>query len=99
MKNSKNDKELKRDILLKLARELRKHWIFTLIFANLSAVWLPILYTFLGVQLKLIKVVNQSCQFTAFGLIMMIILLAIIIIGNGVLVYEEKTGQRIAKVN
>lgn len=94
MKNPKNDKGLKSNIFCKLARGLRKHRIFTLIFVNLSAVWLPILYTFLGVQLRLIKVVDQSCQFTAFGLVLMIIFLAIIIIGNGALVYEEKTGKR-----
>lgn len=80
-------------LVIKLAKVLKTHWIFTLIFINLSAVWVPILYTFLGVQLKLITIVNQSSQFTLLGLVLMIVLLSLIFVGNGVLFFEGKKGK------
>ncbi|MDE7326048.1 MAG: hypothetical protein K2N63_07225 [Lachnospiraceae bacterium] len=94
MKKKTSKNQVKRNILSLLATFLKKHWVFTLIFVNLSAVWLPLLYTFLGVQLKLVNIVNQSCQFTIVGFLLMIGMLAIIGVGNGAIIYDERTYKK-----
>lgn len=81
------------NILNGLARLERKHWLLSYIFVNFSAVWLPLLYTFLGVQLKLVTVNAQSCQFTKTGFILMIVILLASLIGNGAIIYDEKTAD------
>ena len=95
MKKQKSEKQIEHNnILTNLARFQRKHWIFTLIFVNLPAFWLPLLYTFLGVQLKLVSVTGQSCQFTAIGLILMIVCFIIVIVGNIATIYDDKTNGK-----
>lgn len=96
MPKLRNEKQTKSNFLTSLAKFLKTHWIFTLVFVNLSAVWLPILYTFLGVQLKLVAIVDSSCQFTLLGSVLMAVFLIIIIGGNGALIYDEKVnGQNL----
>lgn len=95
MKKQKGEKQVERsNILTILARFQRKHWIFTLIFVNLPAFWLPLLYTFLGVQLKLVAIVEQSCQFTPIGLVLMIAFFIIVIVGSIATIYDEKTNGK-----
>ncbi|MCH5260920.1 MAG: hypothetical protein J1F18_14255 [Lachnospiraceae bacterium] len=94
MSKPRNEKQVKSNILTLLAQFQRTHWIFTLIFVNLSAVWLPILYTFLGVQLKLVTIVDQSSQFTPLGSAIMAVFLLIIFGGNGALIYDEKVNGK-----
>lgn len=93
MKKQKNKNQVK-NILIALARLQRKHWVFTLVFVNLPAFWLPLLYTFLGVQLKLVTITEQSCQFTLIGLILMIVCFIIVIIGSGATIYDEKVNGK-----
>lgn len=78
-------------ILSSLAAFQRKHWVITLFFINLSAIWLPFIYTFLGVPLKLVSVVEGTCQFTSFGFWILIAYLVVIGIGNGSTIYDERT--------
>lgn len=90
MQKLRSEQQVQNNLLTTLARFQKTHWIFSLIFVNLSAVWLPILYTFLGVQLKLVAIVDQSCQFTLLGFALMAVFLIIIFVGNGALIYNEK---------
>ena len=89
MKKQKS-KNLIENILTVLARFQRKHWVITLIFVTLPAFWLPLLYTFFGVQLGLTAVAEQSCQLTTIGRIIMGICFAVVAIGNGATIYDEK---------
>ena len=97
MKEQKSNNPIK-NILTALAQFQKKHWVITLVFVNLPAFWLPLLYTFLGVQLKLVTVVEQSCQFTTIGLILMGICLAVVIIGSGATIYDEKINGENSKL-
>ena len=93
MEKQKNKISTK-EILTYLAKSQRKHWLFTLIFVNLSAFWVPILYTFLGVQLKLVTVIGQSCQFTTPGLVIMLVCLGIVVIGNIATIYDGRVNGK-----
>ena len=80
----------KKNIFTKLAQSIKKHWLLNLIFVKLSAFWLPLLYTYGGIQLKLVVVNEQYYQLTQLGTTIMILCLIVVLIGNGVAFYDEK---------
>lgn len=97
-KGLKSTKSADGCFLTSIAAFLEKHWVFNLVFVNLSAVWLPILYTFFGVQLQLVIIDQQSSQTTTLGFALMVFFLAVIVVGNGAIVYDKKTRKEDFKV-
>lgn len=94
MKSQNGDRKPRIGTLLPaIAGWQRRHWVITLIFVDLAGFWIPILYSYFGIQLGLLDFSSQSYQFTAKGIIVLAILFLVLVTGNSSRIYEEKTGH------
>lgn len=91
MKGSEDRKNRLRSIISAIAELRRKHWVVALVLLDLSAIWLPILYTFLGSTLGLVTVNGQACQFSPIGFCLMVFFLLLIAVVEGSTVYDNRT--------
>lgn len=72
-----------------------KHWILSLLLVRLLAVWFSFVVTYVGEALYLIKVLqNGRKQFTAFGIICTLLLIAFVTFGEMSLKYDREKDHK-----
>lgn len=81
--------------LFKLANGLKTHLFVSLILVDLIGIWIPIVYTFLGVQCGLVKFEENASQFTLKGLVLICLIFLWIVISKGSLIFDEKRNNDI----
>lgn len=84
----------RKEIIIKFAHNLaewqRDHVVWSFLLLRASSVWVPMIYTFFGVQLKLVKMDAQTLRFTVFGFIVIFLVFIVDVIGNVSLNYDNK---------
>lgn len=81
--------------LLKYASWQHKHWILSLLLVRLLAVWFSFVVTYAGETLYLIEVLeNGRKQFTVFGIICTLLLIAFVTFGEISLKYDREKDHK-----
>ena len=84
----KNKKHLPLGFPVIIATFLKQHWVlYTLL--NLSAVAIPFVYTYFGVQLHFVKLIGQETRLSLLGIVVLIVYSIIYVLGNGAIIYDQ----------
>lgn len=82
------------NICLKYAKWQRKHWFLSLLLVRLLAVWFSFIVTYTGETIGLIKVLDGGQkQFTIFGMVCTLVLIAFVTFGEVALKYDHEKVQ------
>ena len=77
--------------LLALAKLQKDHIFWTSLFVYLPGFWVPLLYTYAGVNLRLVQSEQNTFKLTVLGGVLLFIIVFAVIIGNVSSIYAEKT--------